>query len=357
MAREESVTASVRRHSEISTGPVSLRDLVHRFQPSPPTSVRSLSIKMGPFVPARDAFRFKNSFPIADAQIEQIRHRYQLATDVVVGAAVGEVRNVLTGLSASVPVVGTVGLPGAVVDAVIGAVTTQLAGAIVDHLVAGLFPGRFGRCGGMAFAGYDFYLIDWTVDERFGTTPPASGLLGDYIFSRLLDSLDLNAGTFLDWVVNLSIMPTVSKTANLALGTAVGSLGGPVGAAFGALLGSQVNVFHLGGAISTLGRTKNEWQRIINKLDGQAAWPVGLVYGDSANPIDQHQILAINYSDKHDGTANLTVWDNNDAAQSRVLTLDFRGSELHVGNSQRPLKGIFLEEYSPHHPPDSLRLP
>jgi len=311
---------------------------------------------MGPFLPERDAFRFNNSFPITDAQAEQIRQRYRVVTDVAVGAAVQLVRNVLSSLSVSVPVTGTVGLPAVVVDAVIGEVTNQLAGSLLDK-IADPIPGRFGRCGGMAFAGYDFYLLDWTVDERLGTTPLASGVLGDYIFSRLLDSLDLNAGTFVDWIVNLHLMPIMSKVADDALGAAVGSLGGPIGIAFGALLGSQVNVFNLGGPKTILDRTKNEWSRITGKLDEQAAWPIGLVYGDSPNPIDQHQVLAVGYNDHHNGTATLTVWDNNDSNVSRDLALDFQGGELQVGNSNRPLKGIFLEQYSSRQPPDSLRLP
>ncbi len=274
---------------------------------------------------------------------------------MIVGAGVQQVRGVLNSLSVGVPIEGTVGLPSVIVDAVIGEVTTRLAGALIDK-IAGLIPGNFGRCGGMAFAGYDFYLLGWTVDERLGTMPPAGGVLGDYIFSRLLDSLDLNADAFIDWIVNLHLMPIISRVANIALRTAVGSLGGPIGIAFGELLGSQLNVFNLGGPKVILDRTKNEWAGIKRTLDGQAAWPLGLIYGDSVNPIDQHQVLAVNYNDHGDDTATLTVWDNNDANQSRGLDLDFRGAELEVGNSKRPLKGIFLEEYSPHQPPDNLRL-
>ena len=102
------------------------------------------------------------------------------------------VREVLASLSVSVPTIGTVGLPAVVVDAVIGEVTTQLAGSLIDK-IADPIPGTFGRCGGMAFAGYDFYLLGWTVDERLGTMPPVTGPLSDYLFGRLLDSLDLNA--------------------------------------------------------------------------------------------------------------------------------------------------------------------
>jgi hypothetical protein len=355
MPKTLSLRDSVRRHREITARPVSVRDLQRRFQPNPAMSLTALAIKMGPFDAVRDAFRFNNSFPITDQQAEQIRQHYRLLTDVIVGAGVQVVRDILGTLNVSIPVVGTVGLPGVVIDAVIGEVTTQLAGSLIDK-IADLIPGRFGRCGGMAFAGYDFYLLGWPVDERLGTIPPTTGPLSDYIFGRLLDSLDLNVGTFLDWVVNLHVMPVVSRVANITLGAAVGSLGGPIGAAFGALLGSQVDVFDLGGPTVILDRTQNEWQRITSTLDAVAACPIGLIYGDSANPIDQHQILAIDYIDHHDGTALLFVWDNNFANELQVLALDFRGDELQVGNSARPLKGIFLEEYSFQRPPDILRL-
>jgi hypothetical protein len=355
MAKMLSLKAGVLRHREITARPVSARDLQRHFQPNPPTSVRALSIKMGPFVAERDAFRFNNSFPMTPEQAEQIRQRYRLVTDVIVGASVQQVRDVLNSLGVSVPIIGTVGLPAVVADAVIGEVTTQLAGSLIDR-IADLIPGTFGRCGGMAFAGYDFYLLGWTVDERLGTMPPAGGVLGDYIFSRLLDSLDLNAGRFTDWFMNLHLMPIISRVANIALGTAVGSLGGPIGIAFGALLGDQVNVFNLGGPKVILDRTKNEWAEIKRTLDGQAAWPIGLVYGDSTTPLGDHQVLGLEYDDPGDGTATLTVWDSNHANHSRRLELDFRGDELQGGNFDSPPKGIFLEDYSLRQPPDNLRL-
>ena len=46
---------------------------------------------MGPFISEKDAFRFNNSFPITDEQAEEIRRRYRLVTDVIVGAGVQQV--------------------------------------------------------------------------------------------------------------------------------------------------------------------------------------------------------------------------------------------------------------------------
>jgi hypothetical protein len=93
------------------------------------------------------------------------------------------------------------------------------------------------------------------------------------------------------------------------------------------------------------------------KLDAEAAWPIGLVYSDAASPFAQHQVLAIGYMENGDGTAVLNVWDNNDGNKPRAFGLDLRGDELQVANSDRPLKGIFLEDYSSRQPPMSLRLP
>ncbi len=359
-----SVGAGLRRHSDINAKSVRMTDLFHRFRPQPPTSAKALLIRMGPFIPEVDAFRFKNSFPITEQNAKQIRDRFRPAIDVAVGAGIQSVRSMLDTLSVSIPVTGTVSLPGVVIDAVIGEVSNRLAGSLIDKIIAAI-PGTFGRCGGMAFSGYDFYLANWRVDDRLGTTPPATGELGDYIFRRLLDSLDLNVEKFVDWVMTLHVMPVISKVANVTLGAAVGSLGGPIGSAFGVLLGNEVNVFDIGGPAPILERTRSEWEKIKNKLDSEAAWPIGLIYGDSVNPIDQHQILAVGYSNNADGTAKLIVWDNNDANKSGTMKLDFGGKELLItavpdlpspACLKHAIKGIFLEDYKPSQPPPELNL-
>jgi len=217
----------------------------------------------------------------------------------------------------------------------------------------------------MAFSGYDFYLLDWPVVD-FGTTPPATGPLGDYIFSRLLDSLDQNGGKFLGWFATLHILPkgNVSSVANDALLAALATFGGLIGEAFAALL-VTLNVFgDLGGPKALLKWSKNEWPKIKNQLDGQAAWPIGLLFGGSDTPFDDHQLLAVDYEDDANGTA-LMVWDNRDGGTQRTLHIDFSGDELSVtpdpdtnNNAWQggDIKGFFLESYSPHQPPDSLHL-
>jgi hypothetical protein len=150
----------------------------------------------------------------------------------------------------------------------------------------------------------------------------------------------------------------------LATAVLLGALTGPIGEAVEAAVGEDSDFFHLGGPNDLLDKTKDEWARLKEKLDWEAAWPIGLVYGNSIIPWDQHQVLAIGYSDTGNGKAILKVWDNNDhdydhqeiGAEVRELILDFNGDELQVGNYDKPIKGFFVEEYSPTKPPDILNL-
>jgi len=367
MARPLSFAAGVQRHPEIPAPPVSTRFWQQRFQPYPPGSLQALLIKLGPFIPSQDAFQFNNTFSLTDDQVEQIRQHYQKFVDLAVGAAPLElVGDALNKLSVNIPIVGNVGLPDVVVDAVLGNVLTTLTELLSDVIFDVKQP-SFGRCGGMAFSGYDFYLIDWPV-VGFGTTPPSTGPLGDYIFSRLLDSLDQNAGQFLEWFTILHLLPLakVSGVAKDALLAALATFGGPIGDLFAALV-AAVNVFgDLGGPDSLLKRTKDEWPQIKEQLDGQAACPVGLLFRDSKFPTSDHQLLAVNYEDDANGTA-LIVWDNRDGPYQRKLEIDFSGDELQVtpdpivlpsGNGPDwnggDIKGFFLEGYFPQQPPDSV---
>jgi hypothetical protein len=314
---------------------------------------------MGPFDAATDAFRFRNSFRYNEDAIREIRQRYRVVFDVAVGWGVGLFRNELLNIRIQpLPFGPAISLPDVVIGIVIGEVTQAIAGSVLDEVISNALSDTYGFCGGMAFAGYDFYLQAWTVDARFGTRPPTGGDLYDYLFSRLLDSLELNALTFLQWLMKLHVFPVVSQIATTALLAAAGSVAGPLGLAIGAFVGSQVDVFGMGGPDALLDDTREEWNKIKAKLDEEAAWPIGLVYGDSVNPIDQHQVLAIGYEDS-DAGQRLTIWDNNEGNRGRTLILDFSGEELGVGqfSSSRPIKGIFLEDYSSKVPPENLKPP
>jgi len=135
------------------------------------------------------------------------------------------------------------------------------------------------------------------------------------------------------------------------------------------LVGSQVNLFNFGGEKVILDRTKNEWQKIKNRLDAEAACPIGLLYKTSFTPLDDHQVLAIGYEDNGFGNPELMVWDNNDGSQARIYKIDFNGDALEVdkftiSNKDKSLthqdgssiKGFFLENYSHVQPPVELKI-
>jgi len=354
----KSLRRAIQRHPEIPIENANVKDLVRRFGVVPPNSLRALLIRTGPFDTPTDAFRFGNSYPITEENGKQIRNRFQSALNMVVGVTESRFKTPLDDFDLNVSGIGPkLSIP----DVIKGQVLQRVAADLIGQLgakIAGAIPGTFGRCGGMAFAGYDFFLHGFPVDARLGTTPPATGVLGDYIFERLLDSLELNVVRFVELVVTLHILPVLGKGATIALLAAAGSAGGLIGTGIGALVGTQVDIFKLGGPGSALDETKGDWPNLKRTLDQEAAVPVGYIFGTSANPIDQHQVLAIGYKDHGNDTATLTVWDNREVNKPRDLALDFRGSELQVGNAFRDevLKCLFMEKYSPQMPPLSLKL-
>jgi hypothetical protein len=336
--------------------PRSTRELIRRFDHIPRNSVTALLRKAGPFDARRDAYRFTNGdpgWPITEEDARALRERYQRHVDRLSVIGIAALRTALSGFTVSVPLAGTTALPVAAIDFVINRVSEDLRNQLLDKVISA-FPGRYGRCGGMAFSGYDFFLAGWPVVSF--DVKPSSGELRRYIWNRLLDSLEVNAATFFEWVMVLHILPVISKLASAALGAAAGGvIGGPLGAALGAFLAGKDDVLGVGGADDLLRRTREHWGRLRVRLDREAAWPIGLVYANSANPVDQHQVLAIGYEDRGNGTPLLTIWDNNDGARSRYLYLDMRGGELNAAGADHPLKGIICEEYAFKLPPASLR--
>lgn len=345
------------RYRQVGPPPRSTREFIRRFDHAPHDSVIALLRKAGPFIALRDAYKFTNKgWPISDEDARVLRERYQGLVEPVSILGVGVLRSALTGLSFSTPPLGTVGLPLAAIDLVINEVTDDLRNQLFDRIISGI-PGRFGRCGGMAFSALDFFLVGWPV-ESFNVQP-GSGDLRQYIWNRLLDSLEQNVLTFFEWILVLHILPVISRLASGALGVAAGSvIGGPLGAAVGAFVAGRDDVLGLGGADVLLDMTREHWGQLRANLDREAAWPIGFIYGASASPINQHQVLAIGYDDPRDGTATLTIWDNNDGATTQNLNLDFRGDQLFVNSSNADLndiKGIICEEYAFKMPPASLR--
>lgn len=348
------------RYREPGPPPGKTRSLMTRFEHAPHNSVKALLTKAGPFIAVRDAYRFTNSdndgWPITEEDARSLRERYMSLVEPVSIFGIGMLRTALTALRFSLPAMGNVGLPVAAIDFVINEVTDDLRNQLLDKIVSGT-PGRFGRCGGMAFSGFDFFLVGWPVDSF--NVQPASGDLRQYIWLRLLDSLELNAIVFFEWIMVLHVLPVVSRIASGALGAAAGVvIGGPLGAAVGAFVAGDEDVLRLGGKDAVLDKTREHLARLRLKLDREAAWPIGVIYGGNASPIDQHQVLAIGFKDNGDNTAFLSIWDNNAGAKSHDLKLDFRGNELLVDSpdpNHTDIKGIICDEYAPKIPPASLR--
>ena len=358
--RAFSSAAAIERHAEIASGPVSLRELQQFFDSRPQRSVGALLRTMGPFIEA-DGFQFRNSAPLTPeitGRFAKFAERELI--EQLTAAALRPYEDVLAGLSVSLPVPflddPEFSLPGEVINRTVHGVAVQLAGELVE-LVNGPFDSSYGRCGGMAFAAYDFYLAGWPV-AAFGANKPApDSALDEYLLARLIDSLDLNVRKFLEWTMILHVLPALDEIAMSLLLAGVGTIAGPVGTLFGAWIGSHVDLFDLGGASALLARTKREWPDIKHTLDREAAWPVGLIYGDTASPFSQHQVLAVGYEDNGAGTEVLRIWDNNDAnGMQRGLKLDFSGDALTVtGQRNHDIRGIFLEDYSARRPPWSLK--
>jgi hypothetical protein len=350
--RAFSLRSSLDRHPEIPAPPVSVRDLAERFGTGGSTA--ALLRRMGPFLAATDAFRFPNDFQIT---LEQVDDFVDLLTEEIVEAEIQRVVGMYVGVLRDIDLNPIPKLekriPEAAIDFVVGRLIRELSARIID-LAADPQGSDYGRCGGMAFAGYDFYVAGRPVDASV-TQPPTEGPLGEYIYERLLDSLRLNIGTFLRWVVDVHVLPELDEFATATLLAAAGSVvGGPVGTLIGAFIGSRIDIFDLGGPETVLDDTKRSWSRLKDLLDQQAAWPVGLILGDKFHLWEQHQVLAVGYSDDGAGGGALRIWDNEDANVDKTTTLDFRGDELEATGRHPNLKGFFPEQYSFQNPPDGL---
>lgn len=341
-----------------SPPPHSAITLMQRFGKFPDNSVTALLRATGPFVASRDGYQFSNSdndgWPITEEDARVLRERYHGLIDVVMPLGIGAVRTALAALS--FPVVG--GLPIAAIDFLINKITEDFRNQMLDNIVSS-FPGRYGRCGGMAFSAYDFFLLGWPVASF--NVQPSSGDLRQYIWNRLVDSLELNAAIFLEWVMILHILPIISRLTSAALGAAAGGvIAGPLGAAVSAFVAGRDDALGLGGPSALKDKSSDHLRRLGRHLAGAAAWPIGLVYGGSANPVDQHQVLALACVDHGAGSYSLDIWDNNEKAVCRKLTLDTSGHDLSVSSTihqLRNIKGIICEEYTFQTPPDSLKRP
>jgi hypothetical protein len=360
--RTYSLDKSLDRHPDVDARRLSVVDLRESFGLRRGTqSTKGLFIRMGPFEADPDGFRFENEFELTAAHAVEFTRmlRDEVFVQPIIPGISSRYTEVLTDLSFDLtPFIpgGEVGLPDFVIGQVGLRVKAELAAQLVD-LLAKPF-GSAAHCGGMAFAGYDLYQQGWPTDN-LGTTPPTEGDVGEYIFERLIDSLELNLRKFLRWTAELHLLPKLNGVADVAFGAAVGGIAGPLGIVVAAWLATQSGVFHLGGPGNLLDWTKDEWASLKSHLDREAAWPIGLIYGDTAIPWEQHQVLAIGYEDNGSGKVKLRIWNNNEERKDNILRIDFTGDRLEVKDfkESHTIRGIFAEEYRRNKPPSALFRP
>lgn len=158
-------------------GPRTTRQLDARFQYTPRHSMIALPAQAGPFratEPYRDAFRFSNrgGWNMTEADAATLRARLQREVNVVKLLTIEALRGALSAVTISVPVLAPFSLPGIVVSEVIRRITDPLTDKIVETIL-GVSPSNYGRCGGMAFAALDYFLVGRDVVQD--ASQPASG--------------------------------------------------------------------------------------------------------------------------------------------------------------------------------------
>ena len=195
--------------------------------------------------------------------------------------------------------------------------------AIINGIVGALTVGTYGLCGGMAFSSLDYWHKGWVVPRGNGPNDqpqdgtPLGTALREYIWTRLLDSVKANIGTFLGWMAILHFDPS--------------------------------------GGSNLRDKTKAQLVTLRSIINSGTPVTVGLI-GTTWNPLDNHQILIYGFQDNPNGTTTLFAYDNNFPGVETTITLDFSGTNLEAVESDAstargPLRGLFCTTYTPSTPP------
>jgi hypothetical protein len=187
-----------------------------------------------------------------------------------------------------------------------------------------------GMCGGMVFAALDY----WYAGFRPPAARPAPGSpLYQYIVKRLIDSWHIPAGVaeYYQWM-------------NLSDGDASVTVLG------------RVLVTERGVSWRTI---TGQWPQVRSSLDSDIPAALGLVTVASANPGDlgaNHQVVAYGYT-LAGPEVTVRVYDPN-SGQDDGVRIWFDASApaqatkfWHNLNLSRPVRGFFLNGYSPATPP------
>src|SRR5262249_32721840 len=131
----------------------------------------TLTIQPGVGVPTRvfnptvHGFPFPNKWSFTQEDGRAMTQRFQAVMPAVAALEMSALSEALKAISVSVPLWGTVSLPSALVTAVMAKVAPDLFNGLTAAIIGAIPGDDYGRCGGMAFAGYDFFLRGWRVDQ------------------------------------------------------------------------------------------------------------------------------------------------------------------------------------------------
>ncbi len=275
------------------------------------------------FRPETDGYAFTNTWTFDSTEIATLR---SLVSDAVGAIEVALSPMIIAALGpalvaeAGVPFIG----PWLVYETV-----TKANDAIVNAIVDAIEPGGYGLCGGMAFSSLDYFMRGWVLPrgnsktDQPQRTSATGNALRSYLWSRLIDSIVANVGTFLQWMAILHFE------------------GGP-------------------GATWLRDQTNVQLDTLRAQIDGGLPVTVGLI-GTTWNPLANHQVLCYGYSDNSDGTTTLFLYDNNWPSVETTARLDFSGPALNATESIKPgdrgeLRGLFCTSYTPKTPPKAVVL-
>ncbi|WP_124665380.1 hypothetical protein [Burkholderia sp. Bp8998] len=278
------------------------------------------------FRPETDGYAFSNTWMWDDtekATVTQVVTDALAAVEIVLSPLILAAGGPVLVAEAGVPFIGP-WLVYETVKAANDAIVNQIANAIETSN-----GGIYGLCGGMAFSSCDYFLKGWIVPRGTGPndqpqrTTPEGTVLRDYIWSRLLKSVQDNAATFLQWM----------------------------------------GVFHFGGDGGRAWLKGNSLAQLATlkaRIDGGTPVPIGLI-GTTWSPFDNHQVLVYGYQDNPNGTTTLFIYDNNVPDTESTTVLDFSGPDLVATESaadaaRGPLQGFFCTTYGPQVPPKAVVL-
>ena len=275
------------------------------------------------FHPETDGFLFENHWTWDSAEKEAL-HK-------ITSKALGAVEGVLSPILWATLAPAFLAIPPPfdliAIAAAVSAANKKIVDAITDAIEKS-DNGVYGLCGGMTFASLDYWHKHWVVPQGSGhsdqpqRTTPQGKVLRDYIWTRLVNSLEHNALTFLKWM-------GMTKTAD--------------------------------GEKWLVEQTAEQLAILRSSLDRGTPVPIGLV-GTTSSPFHNHQVLCYGYQDEADGTTSLFIYDNNHPNTESVIKLDVRGPKLktvHDDTFQKqrgPLLGLFCEAYAPAEPPKAVVL-